>query len=153
MNAGPGFRLAPMRGSRRMPSRKDFPFQTKLPHGSRFSENVRALDLAILKDCFRFQASTSKGLITGKTNQRLAQHICGMVLRPLQPCYGHTDRCRRQKRSPKCKHMPPPVNEPGLILISGRKGLSRGKSGGQRSWPKASLYRTRCSSHIESPSD
>jgi hypothetical protein len=49
-------------------SRKDFPFRTKLPHGSRFPRrNVEDPDLATLKDFFRFHAATSKGNIVERT--------------------------------------------------------------------------------------
>jgi hypothetical protein len=46
-----------------MPSRKDFPFRTKLPHGSVLRKNVEAPDLATPKDFFRFITSAGTGMI------------------------------------------------------------------------------------------
>jgi hypothetical protein len=58
-------------------------------------QHVEAPDLATVKDFLRFHAATSKGRSKRKNNLRLAQHICGVVLCRLQPCYRYSDKRQR----------------------------------------------------------
>ena len=129
-----------------MPSKKDCPFLTKPLYGSGF------------RPCHReglppLPCGGEQGQDQGKNNHRFTQHVCGVVLRRLQPCHRHTDRCRRQKRSLRCKYTPLHMVSPISSLLVGSKGLDRGRSRGQHQKAETSFYQTRCLSPATNPLD
>jgi hypothetical protein len=107
-----------MKREKEMPPEKDCPFLTRPLYGSGFSERT-------WKDFLRFHAAASKG--KGKIKEKITTDSFNTFVEwffaRLQPCHRHKDRCRRPKRSLRCKYTPLHMVSPISSLLVGSKGL------------------------------
>jgi hypothetical protein len=115
-------------------------------------KNVEASDLATVKDFLRFYAAASKGKIKEKITTDSLNTFAEWSFAGFSRITD-TDRCRRQKRSPRCEYTPLHMVSPISSLLVGSKGLDRGRFRGQHQKAETSFSQTRCLSPVTNPLD